>query len=60
MTDTDLARASWPGEARTRMEGLTPMGRYAEPREVADAIVFLAGPGASYITGECLNITGGF
>jgi 3-oxoacyl-[acyl-carrier protein] reductase len=36
------------------------MGRYAEPREVAEAIVFLAGPGASYVTGECLNITGGF
>jgi NAD(P)-dependent dehydrogenase (short-subunit alcohol dehydrogenase family) len=60
MTDTDLAAAVWPGEARQRMERLTPMGRYADPAEVAAAIVFLAGPGASYVTGECLNITGGF
>ena len=45
---------------RKRMEGLAPMGRYAEPSEVAAAIVFLASPAASYITGECLNVTGGF
>jgi len=60
MTDTEMAAAAWPGAERMRMERLTPMGRYADPREVADAIVFLAGPGASYVTGECLNITGGF
>lgn len=60
MTDTETAAAVWPGAERTRMERLTPMGRWAEPREVADAIVFLAGPASSYITGECLNITGGF
>jgi NAD(P)-dependent dehydrogenase (short-subunit alcohol dehydrogenase family) len=60
MTDTDMAAAVWPGEARTRMEALAPMHRYAEPGEVADAIVYLAGPRASYITGECVNVTGGF
>jgi NAD(P)-dependent dehydrogenase (short-subunit alcohol dehydrogenase family) len=60
MTDTDMAGAMWPGAERARMEGLAPMGRYAEPSEVAAAIVFLASPGASYITGECLNVTGGF
>jgi NAD(P)-dependent dehydrogenase (short-subunit alcohol dehydrogenase family) len=60
MTDTEMAAAVWPGAERTRMERLTPMGRWAEPREVADAVVFLAGPASSYITGECLNITGGF
>lgn len=59
MTDTDMAGALWPGAERTRMERLAPMGRYAEPREVAAAIVFLGSPAASYITGECLNITGG-
>ena len=60
MTDTDMAAAVWPGAERKRMEGLAPMGRYAEPSEVAAAIVFLASPAASYITGECLNVTGGF
>jgi NAD(P)-dependent dehydrogenase (short-subunit alcohol dehydrogenase family) len=60
MTDTDMAGAVWPGAERTQMENLVPMGRYAEPSEVAAAIVFLASPAASYVTGECLNVTGGF
>jgi 3-oxoacyl-[acyl-carrier protein] reductase len=59
MTDTDMAGTLWPGAERTRMERLAPMGRYAEPGEVAAAIVFLGSEAASYITGECLNITGG-
>jgi len=37
----------------------TPLGRIAEPREVAAAIVFLALPAASYITGQCLAVDGG-
>ncbi len=60
MTATEMSEATWPGAERARMERLVPMGRYAEPREVAEAIVFLASEASSYITGECLNITGGF
>ncbi|MBL0212280.1 MAG: SDR family oxidoreductase [Myxococcales bacterium] len=37
----------------------TPLGRVAEPVEVARAIVFLALPAASYITGQCLAVDGG-
>ncbi len=37
----------------------TPLGRVAEPDEVAAAIVFLALPAASYITGQCLAVDGG-
>jgi NAD(P)-dependent dehydrogenase (short-subunit alcohol dehydrogenase family) len=36
-----------------------PLGRRACPNEVAEAIVWLAGPQANYITGERLNISGG-
>ncbi|HEU0035072.1 MAG TPA: SDR family oxidoreductase [Kofleriaceae bacterium] len=37
----------------------TPLGRIAEPREVATAIAFLAMPASSYITGQCLAVDGG-
>ena len=44
----------------TAVERMTPMARLAQPSEVADAVVFLAGPGASMITGHTLPVDGGF
>ena len=38
----------------------TPAGRVGEPAEVAAAVTFLALPAASYITGQCLAVDGGF
>ncbi len=38
----------------------TPLGRLGEPEEVAGALVFLAGEGASFITGQVLGVDGGF
>jgi Tropinone reductase 1 len=38
----------------------TPMGRVGEPEEVAGAIAWLCLPAASYVTGECIAVDGGF
>jgi 3-oxoacyl-[acyl-carrier protein] reductase len=37
-----------------------PLGRLGEAREIVDAALFLASPMASYITGQVLNVNGGF
>ena len=44
--------------ARTRI-GIVPLGRLADPREVAEVIVFLLSDAASYMTGQSVNVTGG-
>jgi NAD(P)-dependent dehydrogenase (short-subunit alcohol dehydrogenase family) len=45
-------------EARARAEAGIPLGRMAEPEEIAAAIVFLASAKASYVTGVTLTMDG--
>jgi NAD(P)-dependent dehydrogenase (short-subunit alcohol dehydrogenase family) len=47
-------------ELMAGIERMTPMGRLAQPREVSDAILFLASPAASMITGHVLAVDGGY
>lgn len=37
-----------------------PMGRFATPEEIADAVVFLASDRARFITGQVINVDGGY
>jgi NAD(P)-dependent dehydrogenase (short-subunit alcohol dehydrogenase family) len=46
-------------EATAKRLGMTPLRRIGEPWEVAAAALFLAGPGAGFITGQVLAIDGG-
>jgi 3-oxoacyl-[acyl-carrier protein] reductase len=40
-------------------ESQNPLGRLGQPQEIAAAAVFLAGPGASFMTGQCVSPNGG-
>jgi NAD(P)-dependent dehydrogenase (short-subunit alcohol dehydrogenase family) len=40
-------------------ETQNPLGRLGRPEEIASAAVFLAGPGATFITGQCVSPNGG-
>jgi NAD(P)-dependent dehydrogenase (short-subunit alcohol dehydrogenase family) len=45
--------------ATDRLLARVPLGRLAEPSEIAAVIVFLSGPGSSYITGQTIIVDGG-
>lgn len=46
-------------EMRHAIEAVTPLGRIADPIEIAAAVLFLASPAASFITGKVLEVDGG-
>ena len=56
--DTDMTRAM-PEAAREGLLGQIALGRLGEPADIANAVTFLAGPSAAYITGETLHVNGG-
>ena len=63
-TDTRLVQSylkdsSDPDEARKRLLNSIPLRRLAEPKEIANAVLFLASDHAAYITGTSLAVDGG-
>ena len=60
-TVTEMTRGTRENsEIYDKIVALHPIGRFAEPIEIARAILFLASDEASFVTGACLVIDGGF
>lgn len=57
--ETPMSR-EWSEQKRKGVINSIPLGRLGRPEEVAFAVVFLASSGADFITGEVLNVNGGF
>ena len=56
--DTDMTRVLEEGQ-RQALVANVPLGRFGQPEDVAAAVVFLASPGAAYVTGTTLHVNGG-
>lgn len=46
-------------ELKTALEAGTPLGRIGDPEDIAAAVVYLASPAGSYVTGKVLEVDGG-
>jgi 3-oxoacyl-[acyl-carrier protein] reductase len=51
--------AALPEKVRAEMQAQIPLNRFGAPEEVAQAVVYLAGDAAAYMTGQVLHVNGG-
>ena len=58
-TNTDLIKRNTP-EKNNMLTKDIPLGRFAEPKEIAELVFFLISEKNTYINGECITIDGGF
>jgi len=56
--ETEMS-AQWSEERRKEIIASIPLGRLGKPEDVAEAVLFLVSDGASFITGEILDVNGG-
>ena len=57
--DTEMSRTI-PEEVLGKMMGQIPLGRFGEPSEIADVVLFLCSDLASYVTGQTIHVNGGW
>lgn len=58
-TDTAMNKIAGDAAAIAQRLNVIPLGRAGTPDDMAEAVAFLAGPGAAYITGQILTVDGG-
>jgi 3-oxoacyl-[acyl-carrier protein] reductase len=58
ITETDMAK-QMTTEQRALLTSKIPMGRLGQPEEVAAVVKFLVSDEASFVTGQCYDISGG-
>jgi NAD(P)-dependent dehydrogenase (short-subunit alcohol dehydrogenase family) len=49
-----------PGDFMKQRQATVPLGRLAEPDDIARVIVFLVSPAGSYMTGQAVTVDGGY
>jgi 3-oxoacyl-[acyl-carrier protein] reductase len=59
MVDTPMVRRSYTSEQIAQYASAVPLGRLGTPKDIADAVMFLASGNADFITGQVLNVCGG-
>jgi len=58
-TKTDMTQQTLSPKIKAQIKKI-PLGRMADPKEIAETILFLASDKSSYITGQTINVDGGY